>query len=60
LFELHSFKKDEGKGKKVRSLLGVAVGLVLKEMRKEGNGGQDFLWVQDFVRNFVPHLSRAN
>jgi hypothetical protein len=39
LFELHSFKKDEGKGKKVRSLLGVAVGLVLKEMRKEGNGG---------------------
>jgi hypothetical protein len=60
LFELHSFKKDEGKGKKVRSLLGVAVGLVLKEMRKERNGGQDFLWVQDFVRNFVPHLSRAN
>jgi hypothetical protein len=38
LFELHSFQKDEGKGKKVESLLGGAVGLVLKEMRKEDNG----------------------
>jgi hypothetical protein len=37
LFELHSFKKDEGKGKKVKSLLGGAVGLVLKEMRQEDN-----------------------
>jgi hypothetical protein len=38
LFELHSCKKDEGKGKKVKSLLQGAVGLVLQEMRKEDNG----------------------